>query len=135
MITAELAQALRISGVAWTPTSGDRFVIPNAEMANEQFVVADMAIEAVDVPGGNIIKFNGTTEWALDSVAAEEVLWLPREDQLRSLLGDDFARLETVVGGFVVVLVDGTRHADIDPERAYARAALATRERGATSST
>ena len=27
---------------------------------------------------GSVIRFNGTTEWALDSIPAAEVLWLPR---------------------------------------------------------
>lgn len=89
------------------------------------FVISEMTIEAHDVPGGRVIKFNGTTEWALDSIAAEAVLWLPREDQLRNLLGDRFTRLEALPSGFVVVLTDGSRHTDIEAERAYARAAAA----------
>ena len=83
-----------------------------------------MVIESHDVPGGRVIRFNGTTEWALDSIATDLVLWLPREDQLRELLAERFARLESAGDGLVVVLTDGTRHADTDAERAYARAVL-----------
>ena len=30
-----------------------------------------------------VFRFNGTTEWALDSVEQHEAVWIPREDQLR----------------------------------------------------
>jgi hypothetical protein len=128
MIDLELAERLRATEIPWVPSSGDRFVIANHEMSGEVFVIAEMTIEAQNVAGGHIIKFNGTTEWALDSVDASQVVWLPREDQLRELLGDRFARLEALPGGFAVVLTDGSRHIDIDPERAYARAVLVLRQ-------
>ena len=128
MITRELAEELRRVGPAWAPASGDRFVIPDHDLDDAVFVISDMTIETQTVPGGHIIKFNGTTEWALDSVDASQVIWLPREDQLRELLGDRFARLEALPGGFAVVLTDGSRHIDIDPERAYARAVLVLRQ-------
>ena len=68
------------------------------------------------------------------------MLWLPREEQLRELLGAAFRRLEAVPGGFVVVLAgpgghapeDGPpedRHVDPDAECAYARALLALHTR------
>jgi len=123
MISHEQGRQLRPL-VAWEPASGDRFVIPGTDL-DEVFVIAEMTIEAQDVPGGQIIKFNGTTEWALDSIAAEKVLWLPREDQLRTLLSYAFVRLEVVGDGYAVELTDGTRHVDIDAERAYARAVIA----------
>jgi hypothetical protein len=68
----------------------------------------------------------------LDSLAQGEVVWLPREDQLRELLGERFDRLEAVPGGFTVVTTGPnglSRHVDIDAERAYARAVLADRRR------
>ncbi len=52
-----------------------------------------MTVERHDYPSGTVLGFNGTTEWALDSVEASESLWLPREDQLRELLGPAFVRL------------------------------------------
>ena len=125
MIDADLATRLRSAGLDWRPASGDRFTIPNGELADEVFVIAEMTIEVQDVPGGNtVVKFNGTTEWALDSIDAGRVLWLPREDQLRDELADDFVTLTAVPGGFAVTLADGTRHLDIDAERTYARAVL-----------
>lgn len=125
MIDAELADRLRSAGLPWRPDSGDRFTIPGGELADEVFVIAEMVIQIQDVPGGStIFKFNGTTEWALDSIDQTRVLWLPREDQLREALGDRFAELTAVPGGFAVTLTDGSRHLDIDAERTYARAAL-----------
>jgi hypothetical protein len=87
-----------------------------------------MTIEPEQLGTGGIVRFNGTTEWALDSIAQDAVVWLPHEAQLRALLGSRFVSLEAVPDGFVVVVeYDGqrSRHLDIDAERAYARALLA----------
>lgn len=126
VISLELAQRLRSAGLAWTPAAGDRFVVPGRGMDADVFVISEMVVEVRDVPAGRILAFNGTTEWALDSIDAETVVWLPREDQLRALLGDAFAALTAVPGGFVVTLADGDaeRHIDTDAECAYARALL-----------
>lgn len=123
-----LQALLREQGRPWVPQPGDRFVIPGADELDDVFVVADMTIEVQDLPSGRIVRFNGTTEWALDSVSADAVLWLPWEHQLRELVGDAFVRLEAVPGpqpGFAVVLDDGSRHVDSDADAAYARALLA----------
>ncbi|WP_232549353.1 pilus assembly protein CpaE [Propioniciclava soli] len=135
MIALELAHRLdaarRVRGEAWTPTAGDRFVIPGKEI-DDVFVVADMTIEVEELSSGAVVKFNGTTEWALDSLPADEVLWLPREPQLRAMLAERFVRLERLPGadgaasGYAVLLTDGSRHVDVDPEDAYARAVLHT---------
>jgi hypothetical protein len=127
MITLELAHQLRASGVDWDPQPGDRFVIVDRDMDDDVFVVSNMVVDVHDLPGGRVIGFNGTVEWALDSVEANEVVWLPRESQLRDLLGEAFIRLESVPPGLVVVIrrgVDEHRYADVDAERAYARAFL-----------
>ena len=131
MITRELAERLRGAGLGWAPASGDRFIIPDRDMDDDIFVISEMTIEVHDVLGRRVVKFNGTTEWALDSIAAELVLWLPREDQLRDALGDRFATLERSQFGFAVTLADGSRHSDVDAERAYARALLAALARPA----
>ncbi len=127
VITPELAQRLHGVGLSWEPAPGDRFVVPNRDMDDEVFVVSDMVVDVHDLPGGRVIGFNGTVEWALDSIAAAEVVWLPREDQLRTALGNAFVRLEAVPLGWVVVTqaeAGEQRHADVDAERAYARALL-----------
>jgi hypothetical protein len=129
VLSLDLARQLRVAGVVWTPRPGDRFVVPDRDMDDEVFVVSDMTVQVHDFPTGSVIGFNGTTEWALDSLAQGDVLWLPREDQLRELLGDQFERLEAIPGGFAVVTSDHLgerRHVDIDAERAYARAVLAS---------
>jgi hypothetical protein len=71
-----------------------------------------------------VLGFNGTTEWALDSVAKDDALWLPLEHQLRDLLGSSFRSLSA---GFVVeAVIDGEPQrfeADVAAD-AYARALL-----------
>ena len=89
----DLAVALREAGLRWTPAAGDRFVIPQPELDGQVFTLSEMTIEAHHYPTGTVLGFNGTTEWALDSVAQDEALWLPREDQLRALLGTTFVAL------------------------------------------
>jgi hypothetical protein len=131
MLTREMAQALRDAGLPWTPTRGDFFAVPGRDLDDHVFVVSDMVVEAVDVASGDqLLAFNGTTEWALDSLEAGEALWLPREDQLRTLLGDAFVCLERLpapaAGYAVTVRHDGAaqRHVDTDAEAALARALL-----------
>jgi uncharacterized protein (TIGR03086 family) len=93
MLSVATARLLRALGLTWSPSPGDRFVIADRGMDDEVFVVSDLTIETHDHPTGRVLGFNGTTEWALDSVAVEQALWLPREDQLREALGDAFVAL------------------------------------------
>ena len=97
MISAELARALRTAGLRWTPEPGDRFTIDGGELAGDVFTVSEMTVEVHEHPGGRSFGFNGTTEWALDSVDQEETLWLPSEHQLRALLRGSFRSLERAV--------------------------------------
>ena len=127
-----LATSLRDAGLVWSPAPGDRFVVPDRDLDDQVFVLSDMVIEAVQVPGGeSILAFNGTTEWALDALEADDAVWVPREDQLRDLLGEGFVRMERLAGpteGFAVTVragADEQRHGDGDAESAYARAVLA----------
>ena len=131
MISLELARALRDSGVEWRPAAGDAFVIPDRDLDEQVFVLSDMVVQRLDLPNGPpVLAFNGTTEWALDSLEAEEAIWLPREDQLRALLGVAFRSLERVAGvpegwAVTVATADGpVRHVDVTAEAAYARAVL-----------
>jgi hypothetical protein len=128
MISTPLARALRDSGLVWHPAAGDAFRIDLVEVDDEIFYLSDMTVEAHTLVTGTELGFNGTTEWALDSVAIEDALWLPSESQLRVALGPAFRTL-TVVGGLIRVTVDidGTA-TDFDSELAedaYARALIA----------
>ncbi|NQX10989.1 pilus assembly protein CpaE [Microbacteriaceae bacterium VKM Ac-2855] len=132
MISSELARALRTTGVRWRPATGDVFRIERDGFESDVFTVSDMTIEAHEYPGGTILGFNGTTEWALDSVSVEDSLWLPREDQLRTLLGGTFRSLQRVVGDGGAVYFEVTIElrgvveivTDPDPANAYAEALL-----------
>jgi hypothetical protein len=77
VISTALARELRSAGLVWTPASGDSFQIALADFEGDVFTVSDMTIEAHRYPSGTVLGFNGTTEWALDSVALDDALWLP----------------------------------------------------------
>lgn len=136
MIRIETAQALRAAGVRWVPESGDRFVIDGVDRGDgvkgvdpEVFVVSNMTVDVHHFPSGPVIGFNGTTEWALDSIEQSQALWLPRESQLRALLGRAFLRLSIDEGtkAFVVdfrASGEYYRQAAMDAEQAYALALL-----------
>ena len=104
MVSRELAVALRDAGVRWTPVMGDRFSLVNENFDGDVFTLSDMTIEAHGPADARVLGFNGTTEWALDSVGMEDALWLPREDQLRELMGNTFVALRPEAGGFVVTV-------------------------------
>lgn len=99
MISTRLARALREAGLVWTPVSGDAFQLVGGEFEGDVFTVSDMTVEAHHYPTGSVLGFNGTTEWALDSVALDDALWMPREEQLRELLHGTFRSLERVPQG------------------------------------
>jgi len=130
VISIELARRLVAAGVEWVPRHGDRFMVPDRDLDQAVFVVSDMVVEVHELPTGRLFGFNGTTEWALDSIQQREVVWLPSEGQLRELLGEAFVALQATPGGWVVVVRSPggeERHIDIDVECAYARAVLAVR--------
>jgi hypothetical protein len=122
-----LAQRLADAGLRWDPAPGDRFAIPHKEMDDEVFVLSTMTIEVHDLPDGTVIGFNGTTEWALDDVDLDATLWLPREDQLRALLGDAFQRLERAGDRWRVVATvwdESVEFTADEPAAAYGEALL-----------
>ena len=127
MIGVQLAQMLRKAGLTWKPALGDRFAIPDRDLDDEVFVLSNMTIQVHTMPEGRVIGFNGTTEWALDDVEIDEAIWLPREDQLRELLGGTFRRLGRDPSGFEVMidlLGEERRFAADNAEAAYAAALL-----------
>ncbi len=127
MISTEMALALREGGLVWHPRSGDRFQLNEPEFEADIFTVSEMTVEPREYPTGRILAFNGTTEWALDSVATEDALWLPSEAQLREMLRSSFRSLrrlsdthevEISVGGATLVFDHP------EPADAYALAVL-----------
>ena len=128
MITHALAQRLRGAGVVWTPSDGDRFWLPERDLDEVVFLVSEMVVEVREQPTGRVLAFNGTTEWALDSVETGAAVWLPSLEQLLALLGARFVSLTARSGGHVVRLDDGSEHVDVSPEDAAARALLAVLE-------
>ncbi|NYG06690.1 hypothetical protein BJ986_001177 [Phycicoccus badiiscoriae] len=127
MITVELSRSLSQGGVLWEPVPGDRFTIDQPNVVGEVFWISHLTIDVHTFKGQPLLGFNGTTEWALDSVTLDTALWMPREDQLRVLLGERFAGLHRD-GDEWVVQVDGEggrgTFRDPDPECAYALALL-----------
>ncbi|WP_168914685.1 pilus assembly protein CpaE [Microcella flavibacter] len=116
MISTSLARQLRDAGLRWKPLSGDRFQIDRPELDADVFTISDLMIEPHEYSTGTVLGFNGTTEWALDSVDVTDALWLPREDQLRDLLRTAFVRLEREQELYRVVLAPEA--ADDDSEDA-----------------
>ena len=127
-MSLDLAARLREAGLVWKPAAGDRFAIPDRDLDDDVFVLSNMTIEVHDLPEGEIIGFNGTTEWALDDVEKEEAIWLPREDQLRELLGGTFRSLVRVGDRYRVTVEfsDASRHFEAaEAGEAYGEALLA----------
>ena len=133
MISTLLATELRAAGLVWAPISGDAFQLSGDDFEGDVFTVSDMTIEAHVFPTGTVLGFNGTTEWALDSVEIGDALWLPREDQLRELLRGTFVGLERTIGaddraGYAVtarIASEQQVFSSDDPAEAYGRALLA----------
>lgn len=137
MISLSLALELRDAGLEWQPCPGDRFVVTATEMIDELFHLADMVIETRELETGTVFAFNGTTEWALDSIPQEKTVWLPHEAQLRGALGSDFRALARTSGAeeqySVTAVVDQGEEefSDTKPADAYAKALLAVLKRAA----
>ncbi len=132
MISLRLARRLKDAGLRWTPASGDRFVVADRGMDDDVFVLADMTVDVHRLPHGagytEVIGFNGTTEWALDSVQQQDTVWLPSEGQLRELLAGTFRRLERDGDGWRIDTVVNGRASSVsatDPAEAYGLALLA----------
>lgn len=120
MIDIAVARRLQLAGLLWDPAEGDWFVIDNEQLREQPFMLSSMVIElGRSRVGERIFRFNGTTEWALDSVEQSEALWIPREDQLRDALGAAFAALRrTEAGGYVVELRTGEGPREVPAPRA-----------------
>ena len=123
MISTDLARSLAAQGMRWNPASGDSFCLDGDDFDGEVFILSDMTIEAHEFDTGTILGFNGTTEWALDSVSLDVALWMPREDQLRDMLGGTFVSLSRADGVYTVETLAGS-YAAGDAAQAYGLALL-----------
>jgi hypothetical protein len=104
VISVELARRLRDGGLKWTPAPGDRFVVADRDMDDDVFTLSEMTVEVHQFSSGSVIGFNGTTEWALDSIDERQSIWLPSETQLRERLAGTFRRLDQVAGRWEVTI-------------------------------
>ena len=105
VISLDLARGLVAGGVLWEPKPGDRFTIDRPNVVGELFWISELTIDVHTFHGQPLLGFNGTVEWALDAVTLDDALWLPREDQLRVLLGERFLALSRVDGRWAVRLM------------------------------
>ncbi len=86
MLSLKTAAALKNAGLEWKPELLDTFIVPDVGLDERVFVLTDMMAEVSVLKGWPAITFHGVVEWALDYVLQTEVVWVPREDQLRTLV-------------------------------------------------
>lgn len=83
MISLDLARELKEAGLVWKTSINDFFGIPDRDMDERVFVLADMMANMDIFRGWPVVTFHGTAEWALDYILTTETIWLPTEEQLR----------------------------------------------------
>ena len=128
MLDLELAHELHEAGLAWEPTDGDRFMLPGRDLDERVFTISEMVVEVRRSPVGALIAFNGTTEWALDSIEQAEAVWIPREEQLREALDTALLALARTDAGWRCTYRIGDTLQDTETRQAvdaYGRALLA----------
>jgi hypothetical protein len=86
MISLTLARQLKSAGLIWKASSNDFFAIPDRGMDERLFVLSDMQAQLDLFRGWPVVTFHGTAEWALDYILTSEVVWMPREEQLRETI-------------------------------------------------
>jgi hypothetical protein len=86
LISLSLARQLKEAGLQWQPALYDFFAIPDRNLDERVFVISDLLATLETLQGQQVVAFQGASEWALDDLATGELIWLPREDQLRQVL-------------------------------------------------
>lgn len=93
MIKLKTGIQLKEVGLQWNPAQLDYFAIPDRGLDELVFVINEMTI-SVDIIGNiQVVTFSGAAEWALDYLTVRDIVWLPREDQIREELIDIAFRL------------------------------------------
>lgn len=86
MITPTLAKQLKEAGLVWDPQLHDFFMVPEPNLEDRVFVLADLQAYLELYQGRPVVTFHGTAEWALDYILQSEVIWMPTDAQLREIL-------------------------------------------------
>lgn len=134
MISLTLARELKRAGLRWQPQAGDSFYIPDRDLDSSIFYITSMAIRVEILQGSPAITFQGAYEWALDYILLHEVVWLPRESQLRDAIEARLTRaqpptlrLTSTPGGYVCEIAHHGSYATFagdDASTAYGQALL-----------
>lgn len=83
VIPIDLAHQLRDAGLMWRPLPLDFFALPDRDMDDQIYVISDQAAFMQLYNGYPVVAFHGASEWALDYMLLNEVVWMPGERQLR----------------------------------------------------
>jgi hypothetical protein len=94
MISLSTASQLKKAGLTWIPALHDFFAIPDRGLDDRVFVISDMMAYVEIRNNLPVVTFHGVVEWALDYLLTAEVIWLPREEQLRMALSRHLANEE-----------------------------------------
>ena len=86
MVSVALALELKAAGLRWEPTEGDAFTVPEVDLNGQVFILSSMASHVQMMKGFPYVMFHGSTEWAMDQVLTNDVVWLPSETQIRTAL-------------------------------------------------
>jgi hypothetical protein len=128
VLSIQLAKELRRAGLIWKPALFDFFHIPDRDLDNRKFVIADMSIDIQILADGiGAITFNGAVEWSLDYILTQDVIWLPTEAQLREILADSFTGLQRTDLGYRVSVATASGEGHFDGPTAadaYGKAVL-----------
>jgi hypothetical protein len=83
MISLSTARQLKDAGLTWIPAMHDYFAVPDRGLDDHIFVINDIMAYVEIRNNLPMVTFHGTAEWALDYLLTSEVIWLPKEEQLR----------------------------------------------------
>jgi hypothetical protein len=83
MISLTMARQLKEAGLTWIPAMHDYFAVPDRGLDDHIFVINDIMAYVEIRNNLPMVTFHGTAEWALDYLLTSEVIWLPKEEQLR----------------------------------------------------